>query len=148
MTLYVEGAQVMLLKPLSRATGLVNGARGIVTGFTKNGRLPIVYFNEKASRVIINRQEFSVQAGRKMVACRSQIPLCLAWAVSIHKSQGLSLSRAKLDLSKVFEYGQAYVALSRLKSLDGMIITGQLRPGLVRAHPKVKEFYRTMKFST
>ena len=73
-------------------------------------------------------------------ASRSQIPLILAWALSIHKAQGQTLERVKVDLGKVFEKGQAYVALSRATSMQGLQIAG-FDPRKVQASDKVKTFY-------
>ena len=74
-----------------------------------------------------------------------QIPLVLSWATTIHKSQGMTLSRAEMDLgSQVFEYGQAYVALSRVKSLEGLYLTN-FNPNKIKANPKVIAFYKQMK---
>ena len=74
-----------------------------------------------------------------------QIPLVLSWATTIHKSQGMTLSRAEMDLgSQVFEYGQAYVALSRVKSLEGLFLTN-FNPNKIKANPKVIAFYKLMK---
>jgi ATP-dependent exoDNAse (exonuclease V) alpha subunit len=76
---------------------------------------------------------------------RSQIPLVLAWAVTTHKIQGATLDCALIDIGDdVFEYGQAYVALSRVKSLDSLYVHN-LVPSCVRAHPLVKEFYKSIK---
>jgi ATP-dependent exoDNAse (exonuclease V) alpha subunit len=76
---------------------------------------------------------------------RSQIPLVLAWAVTTHKIQGATLDCALIDIGDdVFEYGQAYVALSRVKSLDSLYVHN-LVPSCVRAHPLVKEFYKSVK---
>jgi ATP-dependent DNA helicase PIF1 len=74
---------------------------------------------------------------------RKQIPLKLAYAVTIHKCQGATLDCALIDVGgKTFEYGQAYVALSRVKDKDSLYIH-DLEQTAFRAHPKVREFYRT-----
>ena len=73
---------------------------------------------------------------------RMQLPLKLAWAMTVHKSQGITVSRARVDLAAAFEYGQAYVALSRVTSLAGLAIAGgQLTQRAVMANPKVLTFY-------
>jgi ATP-dependent DNA helicase PIF1 len=69
-----------------------------------------------------------------------QIPLKVAYAISIHKSQGSTLDLVEIDLSEIFEYGQAYIALSRVKSLEGMSITGVNYPKIM-AHPEALKFY-------
>ena len=73
-------------------------------------------------------------------ASRSQIPLILAWALSIHKAQGQTLDRVKVDLGKIFEKGQAYVALSRATCQEGLQIT-RFDPKKVMAHDRVRTFY-------
>lgn len=77
-------------------------------------------------------------------AQRQQIPLILAWALSIHKAQGQTLQRVKVDLSRVFEKGQAYVALSRATSQAGLQVIG-FEPRKVMVHPKVTEFYNNLQ---
>ena len=79
----------------------------------------------------------------EVLASRIQVPLTLAWALSIHKSQGQSLDYVKVDLRHVFEAGQAYVALSRAKTLEGLQVLN-FNPSKITVHPKVKEFYRTL----
>lgn len=76
-------------------------------------------------------------------ASRAQIPLILAWALSIHKAQGQTLERVKVDLGKVFEKGQAYVALSRATSMKGLQVVG-FSAGKVMAHEKVRTFYTSL----
>ena len=84
------------------------------------------------------------KVGGKLVASRRQLPLDLGWALSIHKSQGMSIDRVEVSLAKVFECGQAYVALSRARSLDGLSVTS-FDPKRVKAHPKVLAFYQSIK---
>lgn len=76
-------------------------------------------------------------------ASRSQVPLILAWALSIHKAQGQTLERVKVDLGKIFEKGQAYVALSRATCQEGLQIT-RFDPKKVMAHDKVRAFYNSL----
>ncbi|KAK8091740.1 mitochondrial DNA helicase [Apiospora hydei] len=77
------------------------------------------------------------------LATRIQVPLLLAWALSIHKAQGQTLHRVKVDLDRVFETGQTYVALSRTRSMEGLQVLN-FHPSKVTAHPKVKAFYESM----
>jgi ATP-dependent DNA helicase PIF1 len=128
------GAQVMLIRNLAE-TDLVNGSRGIVTGYSSAG-LPLVQF-KTGPPMLIKREEWMLPEG----VGRSQIPLRIAYAITVHKSQGMSLDSALIDIgSSVFEYGQAYVALSRVRSLEGLYIH-RLQSKAVVCHPKVKAFY-------
>ncbi|RLN95442.1 hypothetical protein BBJ28_00008142 [Nothophytophthora sp. Chile5] len=107
-------ASLLLIKTLHATRGLVNGSRGVVEGFTPQTNLPIVRFSNGVTE-IIGQEDFPIRVADTVLASRRQLPLVLAWAISIHKSQGLSFDAAVLDLSRVFEFGQAYVALSRTK---------------------------------
>ncbi|KAF5679187.1 mitochondrial dna helicase [Fusarium heterosporum] len=78
------------------------------------------------------------------LATRTQVPLLLAWALSIHKAQGQTLDRVKVDLDRVFETGQAYVALSRSRSIDGLQVLN-FDPDKVTVHPKAKAFYKSLE---
>jgi ATP-dependent DNA helicase PIF1 len=73
-----------------------------------------------------------------------QYPLCLAWALTIHKIQGASLDMAEMDIGQsIFEYGQTYVSLSRIRSLDGLYLS-EFHAHKIKAHPKVIEFYESV----
>ncbi|KAE9014864.1 hypothetical protein PR003_g15843 [Phytophthora rubi] len=141
-----KNARVLLIKTLSPVRGLVNGSRGIVEGFTPQSNLPIVRFSNGVTE-IIGQEEFTVSVADTVLASRRQLPLALAWATSIHKSQGLSFDAAVLDLSRVFEFGQAYVALSRVRSLEGLRLRARVRDkngGRLLADARVVDFYESI----
>ena len=78
------------------------------------------------------------------VVSRRQVPLILAWAVSIHKSQGQTIPYAKIDLSKCFEKGQVYVALSRVTSINGLQVLS-FNKAAVKVHQSVTDFYKKLQ---
>lgn len=135
-----KGAQVLLLKNLQQSKGLVNGARGVVTGFSSSG-LPFVKFASGGRELLVERCIFPITLGNRMVAERTQIPLQLAYATTIHKSQGMTLDKIEVSLDKAFEAGMSYVALSRARSLQGLRIVGEVSAEGLRADPKVLKFY-------
>eukprot|EP00092_Neocalanus_flemingeri_P020384 GFUD01022082.1.p1 GENE.GFUD01022082.1~~GFUD01022082.1.p1 ORF type:complete len:663 (-),score=151.50 GFUD01022082.1:268-2256(-) len=135
------GAQVMLLKNLQVSTGLVNGARGRVESFTPEGNPVVVFLG--GNKQEIKYDKWMVKSGVGVTLTRTQIPLRLAWAFSIHKSQGMTLDCVEVSLSRVFECGQAYVALSRAKNLHSLRIL-DFKPGCVRADGKVIKFYKQL----
>ena len=114
---------------------------------SKQRKLPLVRFktSDMSSRtVLVEPEDWAIEdENGKQLVSRVQIPLLLAWSLSIHKSQGQTLPRVKVDLKKVFEKGQAYVALSRAVSREGLQVLNfnKLRVG---AHEKVIEFYKTL----
>jgi ATP-dependent DNA helicase PIF1 len=141
-------AQVLLCKNyVDAARQLVNGSRGIVTDFrgaagSQGEPLPVVRFLDGGEQ-LIKKQAFTVESDGKVLASRTQLPLILAWAMTVHKTQGMSLDSMVLHLDGAFEYGQVYVGLSRARSLTGLEVRG-FRPDLVKAHPKALQFYSTV----
>uniref|UniRef100_A0AAY5L597 ATP-dependent DNA helicase PIF1 n=1 Tax=Esox lucius TaxID=8010 RepID=A0AAY5L597_ESOLU len=138
------GAQVMLTKNLDVQRGLVNGARGVVVDF-QPGKLglPRVRFLCGTTEVL-KPERWMFKAGGGVYLSRQQLPLKLAWAISIHKSQGMTLDCVEISLARVFESGQAYVALSRARSLEGLRVM-DFDPRVVRADPDVMLFYRKLR---
>jgi ATP-dependent DNA helicase PIF1 len=137
----ILNAQVMLIANVDPDSGLVNGSRGVIVGFCGSTELPIVEFVNGVKRTVgthcwpIEDYEF---------VSRSQVPLKLAYAVTIHKCQGSTLDSALVDIgSGNFEFGQAYVALSRARSLEALYVY-DFDPTAFKAHSKVKEFYKTL----
>ena len=92
--------------------------------------------------------EWTVQLGFRVEVSRLQIPLMTAWALTIHKCQGMTLEKCVLHLDQCFDYGQAYVALSRCKSLEGMQIMGWKGGREIRTDPVVQEFYASISKTT
>ena len=138
------GAQVMLTKNIDIAKKLVNGARGVVVGFTNAQQpLPVVYFLS-GTKKSVELEKYTVKIFCDVTAIRKQLPLKLAWAISIHKSQGMSLDSVEMSLSQVFENGQAYVALSRATSLAGLRVLS-IDSTSVRSNIDVLRFYRRLR---
>jgi ATP-dependent DNA helicase PIF1 len=133
------GAQVMLIFNLDVKNGLANGSRGVVVDTTED--MPIVLFTN-GLKIPITYVSWNVHIwDNKAKLTRSQIPLKLAYAISIHKSQGLTLDYAEIDIgSSVFEFGQAYVALSRVKNLEGLFLRA-FDKTKIKVHPRVLEWY-------
>ena len=150
------GAQVMLTKNWADVS-LVKGSRGVVVGFrqervSEGGRMtfgvapgeytcPVVRFDDGATLAVRPASVFQALEGG---ACaRTQLPLKLAWALTVHKRQGMTLSRCELLLEDAFAPGQAYVALSCVTSLAGLwLYGGAITQAVVKAHPAVVHFYR------
>lgn len=116
------GAEVMFVAN-NFNEGFVNGSRGRVIGFNKKTRYPIVQM-ESGRKILVEEHTWKMKEDDHVVAEVDQIPLRLAWAITIHKSQGMSLDAALIDLSKAFTPGMGYVALSRVRSLNGLYLEG------------------------
>ena len=137
------GAQVMLICNLSLESGLANGSRGVVIAFDKETNFPIVKFLSGMER-IIEQYTWTIEENNTKILSITQIPLKVSFAISIHKSQGITIDFEEIDLGNVFEYSQAYVALSRIKNLEGLSIKN-LDISKIIVNPKAVEFYESLE---
>ncbi|GFH45395.1 hypothetical protein CTEN210_01869 [Chaetoceros tenuissimus] len=143
------GAQVMLTRNKKMEDSLVNGSRGVVERFVDEGGeflIPVVRFDNGIIAKIEPVESFRYNpSGEEGCLVRMQIPLKLAWAVTVHKSQGSTLSRASLDLSSSFEFGSCYTALSRVKSLEGLWLEKPVRLQNIMVSQQVTGFFNANK---
>lgn len=132
-----EDAVVMFVKN-NYEEGYVNGTLGKVVGFEDD--MPVVEtFSGK--KIYVTHTKWEVEDDGKVIASAEQLPLRLAWAITVHKSQGMSLDAAEIDLSRSFIPGQGYVALSRLRNLEGLTLLG-LNSMALSVDPYVLELNR------
>jgi ATP-dependent DNA helicase PIF1 len=135
------GAQVMLTVNLSVEEGFANGSRGIVTDFSEEG---VVVLFKSGDQILIERWRFQDDNDEEIWACA--IPLKLAYALTIHKSQSMTLDAAVIDLGpSIFECGQAYVALSRVRDMKSVKILNILKSSF-KTDDEVVQFYNEIKF--
>lgn len=164
------GAQVILTKNIAVGNGLANGTRGVVVRFETKSfddpyiphptpydgntdesywadvaicRYPVVRFLLANGTTYLRRIEsetWTIEDGSKLLAERTQLPLRLAWALSIHKAQGMTIGLLETNVGRCFDYGQCYVALSRATSLETLRVQG-FDARRVRVHPKVVAFH-------
>ena len=127
-----EDAMVMCTKNNFEA-GYVNGTLARVVRFQEG--LPVVELMD-GTQITIKPVTWEVIEDKKVLASIEQLPLRLAWAITVHKSQGMSLDAAEVDLSKAFVYGQGYVALSRVRTLEGLKVNG-MHPNALQVDPKI-----------
>jgi len=129
------GAEVMFVANNFQA-GFVNGTRGRVVDFVDT--MPLVRL-PSGREIKVERHSWKLDEDGKTRAEVAQLPLRLAWAITIHKSQGMSLDAAEIDLSRSFTPGMGYVALSRVRSMDGVYLTGINQMALT-LHPLIFTF--------
>lgn len=135
------GAPVILLKNDSEL-GIVNGMRGTVMSATPHD--VIVRLPSGADVALARATWQHCDAEGRVLATMRQYPVKLAWALTIHKSQGLTLDRVRCNLAQVFEAGHAYVALSRVRSVDGLSLDHPLIGAHIRAAARAAEFYERL----
>lgn len=142
-----KGAVVMCLANLDTDAGICNGSQGVVVDFVTSGakQCPVVRFLNGVTMKIAPKVYQHDDYPKYGI---EQLPLRLAWAFTIHKSQGVTLEIAEMDIgSRVFECGQTYVALSRVKSLSGLYLSG-FNHTKIKTNPKVLAFYEKMPMLT
>jgi ATP-dependent DNA helicase PIF1 len=134
------GAQVMCIINMP-SSNICNGSQGIVTGFCDITGCPRVKYNNGVEIVMTRHNWLSDKIPG---ICISQIPLILAWALTIHKSQGATMDTAEIDVgNNIFECGQTYVALSRVKSLEGLYLSS-FDVSKIKVNKKVQQFYEEL----
>ena len=142
-----KGTPVMCLVNLDVESGIANGSMGIIEDFVASeestgDKVPLVRF---ANGIIKPIAKYTWQSSEFPTICVSQIPLCLAYANSIHKMQGSTLDVCEMNLGgSIFAEHQIYVALSRVKSIDGVYLSA-FHPHRIRVNPNVVQFYRQFR---
>jgi ATP-dependent DNA helicase PIF1 len=133
------GTHVMCVRNVSLENNIVNGTQGTIVEFVKDR--PVVLLTD-GRRIMFEKA--SIQSMVYPTITVEQFPLILAWAVTIHKIQGSSLEKAQIDIgNSIFEYGQTYVALSRVKTMEGLYLMN-FQPNRIKTNPKVIAFYDSL----
>jgi ATP-dependent DNA helicase PIF1 len=136
-----KGASVLCTVNLDMENEICNGSQGIILD---------IYDNDSTTNIVVKFSNGHVkhiqphlwQSEEFPMIAIKQYPLCLAWALTIHKIQGATLAMAEVDIGEsIFEYGQTYVAVSRVQTLDGLYLSA-FRPERIQANPKVIAFYK------
>ncbi len=136
------GALVMCIKN-NLEKKYANGSLGIVTGFEKGTDYPMIEL-KNGRRLTVTPETWELRDGDKKRASLSQIPLRLAWAITVHKSQGMTLDAARVDLRRAFVEGMGYVALSRVRNLDALSLTG-INQMALRVSPRALEIDESLR---
>lgn len=132
-----EGAMVMFIYNIAFERGIVNGSTGKIIGFEFPSGFPIVELPNGVTQ-IAEPKTWEVKCGNAVIASRTQVPLILAYAITIHKSQGMTIPRLEINMDNIFEYGQTYVAFSRASTLEGLYVRGKIPvQSLLEPNPKV-----------
>lgn len=137
-----KGALVICIKNNAEKK-FVNGSLGEVIGFDKTSDYPIVKLNN-GKKVTILPDAWELRDGDKKRSSLTQLPLRLAWAITVHKSQGMTLDAARINLERAFVEGMGYVALSRVRSLDTLSLLG-LNAMALRVSPQALEIDQQLR---
>ena len=136
-----EGAQVMCLRNYPDLD-ICNGSQGYIVGFDAITGYPMVSYASHPQPLTMEPEDY--ESGTIPGIGWTQIPLTLSWAMTIHKAQGATLDLIEVDVGKsIFEFGQTYVAVSRVKTLDGLYLTA-FDPNLVQANDRVTQYYASL----
>jgi lambda repressor-like predicted transcriptional regulator len=141
-----KGARVMFVKN-NFEQGYVNGTLGEVVSLRGEFGGPVVKIMSTGKHLEVDRASWTIDEEGKVLAELKQYPLRLAWAITVHKSQGMSLDAVTVDLSKSFEPGMGYVALSRVRTLAGLTITN-INDMALKVHDEVLEYDETLRQSS
>lgn len=141
-TLFLKKGAVVMFVKNNFERGYVNGTLGKVIDFDHAG-IPIVK-TVSGRTIVATPEKWLIEDGETALATIAQVPLRLAWAITIHKSQGMTLDAVEMDLSKSFEYGMGYVALSRVRTLDGIKLVG-INNKALEVDPKVYELDKLLQ---
>ncbi len=137
-----KGTFVMFVKN-NFNNGYANGTLGTVIGFDEDSGFPIIKKRDKAE-IVAGPASWVIEESDVVIARISQIPLRLAWAITIHKSQGMSLDCAEIDLGNAFLEGMGYVALSRVRTLTGIKLMG-INEVALKVNPEIVEFDKKLR---
>jgi len=139
-----KGASVLCNVNIDMENSICNGSQGIILDIYEKDATTTLIVVKFTNGIIKHIQPHVWQSEEFPTIAIKQYPLCLAWALTIHKIQGATLAMAEIDIGQsIFEYGQTYVALSRIQSLDGLYLSA-FQPQKIRANPKVIAFYKTI----
>lgn len=142
--LYLKKGSLVMFVKNNYESGYVNGTLGKVVDFDSAG--PVVE-TKSGKRITASPASWAIEEDGKVKAEISQVPLRLAWAITVHKSQGMSLDAVEVDLSKSFEPGMGYVALSRARTLKGLTLLG-LNKMALQVHDKILEFDKELRHNS
>jgi ATP-dependent DNA helicase PIF1 len=140
-----KGSSVLCIANLDLDNGICNGSQGVVIEIIEKAVEPDIIVVRFENGIVKQMLPHYWQSEEYSMIAVKQYPLILSWAMTIHKIQGATLSMAEMDIGEsVFEYGQTYVALSRIKSLEGLYLSA-FNPAKIRANPKVITFYEKIQ---
>lgn len=142
------GARVMFTKNDIINRAYVNGTQGVVTHINKEDNIISVQKNDGGTVAVKPdtwERVTGYGANKEVLASVRQIPLRLAYAITTHKSQGATFDKAVMDLTQAFESGQSYVAMSRVKSLDGLFLQGKIGKNFLMTSDEVKEYDKSIR---